>query len=112
MGLLSSDRHRSSLVRNSIWMEAAALLRRLVFGALRCFRVAILRRRALAGPPPPLERRFIRLPKARSIAPSQISIKRGRVNEFGRGSLSGRSMLPLGQTLRSQSSPTAQFVRC
>jgi len=42
--------------------------RRLAFGALRCFSIAVLRRCDLADLPPALERRRIALPEAQEYA--------------------------------------------
>jgi hypothetical protein len=57
------DRHRSSLVRNSIWTAAEELSRCMVLDALRRVNAAVVRRRTLTGPLPRRERRFIRSPK-------------------------------------------------
>jgi hypothetical protein len=49
---------------------------RLVFGALRCFSIAVLRRCDLADLPPALERRLIAFPEAQDKALYRVKIAR------------------------------------
>ncbi len=59
-----SSRSRVSSTTFLSWLTADELRRRTAFGALRRFSVTVLRRRALTGLRPALERRLIAPPEA------------------------------------------------